>query len=57
MLAFFFVSLASFVARDVRAGFGLWHLGQAHLETRSFWPLGFEVLAINRGPCRACEGP
>jgi membrane-associated protease RseP (regulator of RpoE activity) len=45
MLAFFFVSVASFVARDVRAGFGLWHLGR-HVNNSLFWLLWFEVLAI-----------
>src|ERR1700722_18139565 len=45
MLAFFFVSLASFVARDVRAGFGLYHLGR-HIYNSQFWLLWFEVLAI-----------
>jgi membrane-associated protease RseP (regulator of RpoE activity) len=45
MLAFFFVSLASFVARDVRAGFGLYHLGR-HICNSQFWLLWFEVLAI-----------
>ena len=45
MLAFFFVSLASFVARDVQAGFGLYHLGR-HIYNSQFWLLWFEVLAI-----------
>jgi membrane-associated protease RseP (regulator of RpoE activity) len=45
MLAFFFVSVASFVVRDVRAGFGLWHIGQ-HVNNSMFWLLWFEVLAI-----------
>ena len=45
MLAFFFVSVASFVARDVRAGFGLYHLGR-HIYNSQFWLLWFEVLAI-----------
>jgi membrane-associated protease RseP (regulator of RpoE activity) len=45
MLAFFFVSVASFVARDLRAGFGLWHLGR-HVENSLFWLVWFEVLAI-----------
>jgi membrane-associated protease RseP (regulator of RpoE activity) len=45
MLAFFFVSVASFSARDVRAGLGLWHLG--HSVNRSlFWLVWFEVLAV-----------
>jgi membrane-associated protease RseP (regulator of RpoE activity) len=45
MLAFFFVSVASFVARDARAGFGFWHLGR-HVNNSLFWLLWFEVLAI-----------
>jgi membrane-associated protease RseP (regulator of RpoE activity) len=45
MLAFFFVSVASFVARDVRAGFGLYHLGR-HIYNSQFWLLWFEVLAV-----------
>jgi membrane-associated protease RseP (regulator of RpoE activity) len=45
MLAFFFVSVASFSARDIRAGLGLWHLG--HSVNRSlFWLVWFEVLAV-----------
>jgi len=45
MLAFFFVSLASFVARDVRAGVGLWHFGR-HVDNSIFWLVWFEVLAV-----------
>jgi membrane-associated protease RseP (regulator of RpoE activity) len=45
MLAFFFVSLASFVARDFRAGLGLWHLGR-HVQNSLFWLVSFEVLAV-----------
>jgi membrane-associated protease RseP (regulator of RpoE activity) len=45
MLAFFFVSVGSFVARDVRAGFGLYHLGR-HIYNSQFWLLWFEVLAV-----------
>jgi membrane-associated protease RseP (regulator of RpoE activity) len=44
-LAFFFVSLASFTLRDVRAGFGLYHLGH-HVGHSLFWLVWFEVLAI-----------
>jgi len=55
MLAFFFVSLASFVARDVRAGFGLYHLGR-HICNSQFWLLWFEVLAII-GSLSSREGP
>ncbi len=45
MLAFFFVSVASFVARDVRAGLGLVHLGR-HVNSSLFWLFWFEVLAV-----------
>ncbi|HLK39747.1 MAG TPA: site-2 protease family protein [Polyangiaceae bacterium] len=45
MLAFFFVSVASFVARDLRAGLGLWHLGR-HVYNSLFWLVWFEVLAL-----------
>jgi membrane-associated protease RseP (regulator of RpoE activity) len=55
MLAFFFVSLGSFVARDVRAGFGLYHLGR-HICNSQFWLLWFEVLAII-GSLSSREGP
>jgi Zn-dependent protease len=45
MLVFFFVSLSSFVARDLRAGMGLWHLGR-HVNNSLFWLVWFEVLAV-----------
>src|SRR5580658_3902287 len=45
MLAFFFVSLASFVARDFRAGLGFWHLGR-HVQNSLSWLVFFEVLAV-----------
>lgn len=45
MLVFFFVSVGSFVARDVRAGMGLWHLGR-HVNSSLFWLVWFEVLAV-----------
>jgi hypothetical protein len=45
MLAFFFVSVISFVARDVRSGVGLWHLGR-HIQNSLFWLVWFEVLPI-----------
>jgi hypothetical protein len=45
MLVFFFVSVGSFVARDVRGGFGLHHIGQ-HVNNSLFWLLWFEVLAV-----------
>jgi membrane-associated protease RseP (regulator of RpoE activity) len=45
MLAFFFVNLASFVARDLRAGMGFWHFGR-HVNNSLFWLVWFEVLAV-----------
>jgi len=45
MLAFFFVSLAGFVVRDVRAGIGLHHIG-THVVNSMFWLVWFEVLAV-----------
>jgi membrane-associated protease RseP (regulator of RpoE activity) len=45
MLVFFFVNLGSFVARDVRAGLGFWHLGR-HVNNSMFWLVWFEVLAV-----------
>jgi membrane-associated protease RseP (regulator of RpoE activity) len=48
MLAFFFVCLGSFVARDVRSGFGLFNLGR-HVNSSLFWFVWFEVLAILGG--------
>lgn len=45
MLVFFFVSVISFVARDVRSGIGLWHLGR-HVQNSLFWLVWFEVLPI-----------
>jgi membrane-associated protease RseP (regulator of RpoE activity) len=45
MLVFFFVSVASFVARDVRAGLGFWHLGR-HVNSSLFWLVWFELLAV-----------
>jgi len=45
MLAFFFVGLVSFLARDVRAGLGLWRIGR-HVHNSLFWLMLFEVLAV-----------
>ncbi|MGO9836772.1 MAG: site-2 protease family protein [Polyangiaceae bacterium] len=45
MLAFFFVSLASFVERDVRTGLGLWHIGH-HVCNSLAWLVWFEVLSV-----------
>jgi membrane-associated protease RseP (regulator of RpoE activity) len=45
MLAFFVVSVVSYVARDVRGGVGLHHVGRA-ISSSMFWFLWFEALAI-----------
>jgi membrane-associated protease RseP (regulator of RpoE activity) len=45
MLAFFFVSLASYLFRDLRAGMGFHRIGQ-HVNNSLFWLVWFEVLAI-----------
>lgn len=45
MLVFFFVSVASFMARDLRAGLGPWRLGH-HVGNSIFWFAWFEALAI-----------
>ncbi len=45
MLAFFFVGVVSFVARDERAGLGLWHIGR-HVNNSLLWLTLFEGLAI-----------
>jgi membrane-associated protease RseP (regulator of RpoE activity) len=45
MLVFFVISLSSFVARDVRAGMGLWHIGH-HVNNSLFWLVWFEVLPV-----------
>ena len=45
VLVFFFVSVASFCARDVRAGLGLGHLGR-HVNSSLFWLVWFEILAV-----------
>lgn len=45
LLAFFFVSLVSFVGRDLRAGLGLARIG-AHVGNSLFWLVWFEVLAV-----------
>jgi membrane-associated protease RseP (regulator of RpoE activity) len=59
MLIFFFVSLGSFVARDVRAGMGLWHFGR-HVDNSLFWLMlfeGFALLgALSAGPRSAPDG-
>ena len=45
MLAFFFVSLGGYVLRDLRAGLGLYRMGQ-HVGNSLFWLVWFEMLAI-----------
>jgi hypothetical protein len=45
MLAFFFVSLASYLFRDLRAGMGLHRIG-SHVNNAMFWLVWFEVIAI-----------
>jgi membrane-associated protease RseP (regulator of RpoE activity) len=45
MLAFFFVSLASYVVRDLRGGLGLHRIGE-HVNNSLFWFGWFEVLAV-----------
>jgi membrane-associated protease RseP (regulator of RpoE activity) len=45
MLAFFFVSLASYILRDVRGGLGLHRMGE-HVNNSLFWLVWFEVLAV-----------
>jgi membrane-associated protease RseP (regulator of RpoE activity) len=59
MLVFFFVSLGSFVARDIRAGIGLWHFGR-HVDNALFWLMlfeGFAVLgAMSAGPRGTPDG-
>lgn len=45
LLAFFFVSLASYVTRDLRAGLGLARIG-THVGNSLFWLVWFEILAV-----------
>ena len=45
VLAFFFVSFAAYVARDLRAGFGFVRLGKS-VGNSLFWLVWFEVLAV-----------
>ncbi|MFO0668344.1 MAG: site-2 protease family protein [Polyangiaceae bacterium] len=45
LLALFFVSVASFAARDLRAGIGFTQLGR-HLMSSMFWLVWFEVLGV-----------
>jgi membrane-associated protease RseP (regulator of RpoE activity) len=45
MLVFFFVSVVSFVLRDLRAGLGFHHFAEA-VGNSLFWLVWFEVLAV-----------
>jgi membrane-associated protease RseP (regulator of RpoE activity) len=45
MLALFFVSLGSYVYRDVQAGFGLHRIG-THVWNSVFWLIWFELIGI-----------
>jgi hypothetical protein len=62
MLVFFFVSVVSFAARDVSAGFGLWRIGR-HVGNSIFWLVWFEALAVlgaltSRAPAdTSADGP
>ncbi len=56
MLAFFLVSVVSFVLRDVRAGIGFSHFGE-HVGSSLFWLVWFEVLAVLGTLGRAVSGP
>lgn len=45
LLVFFFVSLGSYVLRDIAAGSGLYHLGR-HVNDSIFWLIWFEILGV-----------
>jgi membrane-associated protease RseP (regulator of RpoE activity) len=45
MLAFFFVSLASYLLRDARAGMGFYRIG-THVNNSLFWLVWFEMVAV-----------
>jgi membrane-associated protease RseP (regulator of RpoE activity) len=45
MLAFFFVSLASYLLRDLRAGMGFYRIG-THVNNSLFWLVWFEMVAV-----------
>jgi membrane-associated protease RseP (regulator of RpoE activity) len=45
LLAFFFVSLAGYLIRDVHAGFGFVRIGK-HVGNSLFWLVWFQILAI-----------
>lgn len=56
MLVFAGVSLVSYVVRDVRAGFGLHHIGDA-VSNSLFWFMWFEVLALLGTWSARSQGP
>jgi membrane-associated protease RseP (regulator of RpoE activity) len=61
MLAFFFVSLVSYVVRDLRAGSGLYRIG-THVNNSLFWLVWFEMIAVlgvlsSRGRGESLSGP
>jgi membrane-associated protease RseP (regulator of RpoE activity) len=45
LLVFFFVSLVGYVARDLAAGVGFYHLGR-HVNDSLFWLIWFEILGV-----------
>jgi membrane-associated protease RseP (regulator of RpoE activity) len=45
MLAFFFVSLGSYLVRDLRAGMGFYRIG-AHVNNSLFWLVWFEMIGV-----------
>ena len=45
MLAFFFVSLGSYLLRDLRAGMGFYRIG-THVNNSLFWLVWFEMIAV-----------
>ncbi len=45
LLLFFFVNLACYLASDLGAGLGLYHLGR-HVNDSLFWLIWFEVLGV-----------
>jgi hypothetical protein len=56
LLAFFFVSLGSYLVRDIAAGQGLYHLG-VRLNDSLFWLIWFEILgALGSATAAAASG-
>jgi membrane-associated protease RseP (regulator of RpoE activity) len=45
MLAFFFVSLGSYLVRDLRAGMGFYRIG-THVNNSLFWLVWFEMIGV-----------